>query len=68
MKRKILIILGSGGHTAQMLKLLNLLGEDYDYEYVINREDQITRKKKECANYFNLKFTPPEHYILLIRK
>jgi beta-1,4-N-acetylglucosaminyltransferase len=42
---KILIILGSGGHTAQMFKLLNLLGNKYQYGYLINSNDSVTPKK-----------------------
>lgn len=45
MKKKILIVLGSGGHTTQMLKLLELLGDRYDYEYVINDNDSVSSKK-----------------------
>ncbi len=45
MKKKILAVLGSGGHTAQMLKLLNLFGDKYVYEYLINDDDLVTRKK-----------------------
>jgi beta-1,4-N-acetylglucosaminyltransferase len=44
-KMKVLIILGSGGHTAQMLKLLKLMGNKYHYEYVINSDDIVTPKK-----------------------
>lgn len=42
---KFLIILGSGGHTAQMLKLVDLLGNTHSYEYVIASSDKISSKK-----------------------
>lgn len=42
---KILVILGSGGHTAQMMKLLKLLGNRYEYEYLVNDNDEVTGKK-----------------------
>ena len=44
-KKTILIILGSGGHTAQMAKLVDLLGTKYDYEYIVQREDHLSEKK-----------------------
>lgn len=42
---KILVILGSGGHTAQMLKLVDLLGERFEYAYLISMEDRLSLKK-----------------------
>ena len=42
---KLVIVLGSGGHTAQMLKLANLLGKRYEYEYIIAKEDNLSEKK-----------------------
>jgi UDP-N-acetylglucosamine:LPS N-acetylglucosamine transferase len=44
-KKRFLVVLGSGGHTAQILKLLDLLGNRYEYEYVIRYDDQLSRKK-----------------------
>mgnify|MGYP002784857490 FL=1 len=37
--------MGSGGHTAQMLRLEKLLGDRYDYEYLANANDEVTPKK-----------------------
>ncbi len=42
---RFLIILGGGGHTAQMLRLVNLLGSRHQYEYVIEESDTISAKK-----------------------
>ncbi|MCD6476859.1 MAG: polysaccharide biosynthesis protein [Candidatus Aenigmarchaeota archaeon] len=42
---RILIILGGGGHTTQMLRLTELIGKKYDYEYVIEKSDKISDKK-----------------------
>ena len=39
---RLLIILGEGGHTKQMLKLVDLLGSIYDYHYVISKEDNLS--------------------------
>lgn len=46
---KLLIVLGGGGHTTQMLKLADLLGPDYEYHYLLVKEvdfseDRIKRK------------------------
>jgi UDP-N-acetylglucosamine:LPS N-acetylglucosamine transferase len=43
--KKVMIVLGSGGHTAQMLKLLKLLGSKYNYEYVLNDDDKVSARK-----------------------
>jgi len=43
-KLKVLVVLGSGGHTAQMLRLIDKLGDRYDYEYVIASTDKVSEK------------------------
>lgn len=48
---KVLAILGKGGHTTQMLKLLEKMPKDYEYSYVICYEDPISEKKVEGAVY-----------------
>lgn len=45
MKMKLLIVLGGGGHTAQMLKLVDLLGKKYQYEYITVKDDPLSMKK-----------------------
>ncbi len=45
MKRKVLVVLGMGGHTAQILRLIDLLGEKYDYEYIIGHDDRTSSAK-----------------------
>jgi UDP-N-acetylglucosamine:LPS N-acetylglucosamine transferase len=42
---KVLIILGDGGHTKQILKLVELLGNKYDYLYLMEKEDQTSAGK-----------------------
>lgn len=42
---RLLVILGDGGHTAQMLRLVALLGPDFGYEYVVARSDEISEQK-----------------------
>lgn len=44
-KKTILIVLGGGGHTEQLLRLVNKLGSRYNYEYVISKEDRISVNK-----------------------
>lgn len=42
---KLLIILGAGGHTKQMLRLVDLLGPDNRYEYIVADYDTISEQK-----------------------
>ncbi len=43
--RKALIVLGMGGHTSQILRLVGLLGPNFKYEYIIGHDDQTSVKK-----------------------
>ena len=42
---RLLIILGAGGHTKQMLRLVELLGPAYDYGYVVADYDTVSEHK-----------------------
>jgi beta-1,4-N-acetylglucosaminyltransferase len=44
MKPKVAIILGSGGHTRQMLWLVDRLGDKYQYSYIIANTDTTSQK------------------------
>ena len=44
MKPKVAIILGSGGHTRQMLWLVDRLGNKYNYSYIIANTDKTSEK------------------------
>ena len=44
-KQTLLIVLGGGGHTEQMLNLVNMLDKKYNYEYVVGESDIISIKK-----------------------
>ncbi len=44
-RQRLLIVLGAGGHTRQMLRLVDLLGPDYDYCYVVPDYDDISETK-----------------------
>jgi len=48
---KILAILGKGGHTTQMLRLLGEMPRDYEYSYVVCYEDPISDKKIDGTVY-----------------
>ena len=42
---KILVVLGDGGHTAEIINLVGLLGPEYAYSYVITNSDRISENK-----------------------
>jgi beta-1,4-N-acetylglucosaminyltransferase len=42
---RLLVVLGEGGHTRQMLQLLDQLGPRYDYHYLMAAEDQLSEGK-----------------------
>ncbi len=42
---RLLIILGAGGHTKQMLRLVDLLGPEYEYHYVVADYDTVSEHK-----------------------
>jgi beta-1,4-N-acetylglucosaminyltransferase len=39
---KLMVVLGEGGHTKQLLSLVDLLGGSYDYHYIICKEDGLS--------------------------
>ena len=41
----LLIVLGAGGHTKQMLRLVDLLGDEYCYIYVVADYDTMSEQK-----------------------
>jgi len=43
--KKILIHLGMGGHTSQVLQLISSMGDKYDYDYLLGDDDQTSEKK-----------------------
>lgn len=43
-KRTVLVILGGGGHTAQMRQLVRRLGSRYRYEYVLSYDNSWAPK------------------------
>jgi beta-1,4-N-acetylglucosaminyltransferase len=41
----VLVILGSGGHTAQMIRLVSMLSPDHEYSYMVGLDDQLSESK-----------------------
>ena len=44
-RKRLLVVLGEGGHTKQMLRLVELLGPGYEYHYVVNRGDELSANR-----------------------
>jgi beta-1,4-N-acetylglucosaminyltransferase len=42
---RLLIVLGEGGHTTELLRLVDLLGPNYDYHYLLVTEDHQSAHK-----------------------
>lgn len=42
---KLMVVLGEGGHTKQLLNLLDLLGDSYAYCYIIPKEDNLSARR-----------------------
>ena len=42
---RVLVVLGEGGHTVEMVRLVKLLGPRYSYAYMTVREDPLSEKK-----------------------
>jgi UDP-N-acetylglucosamine:LPS N-acetylglucosamine transferase len=42
---KVLVVLGGGGHSAELLRLVDLLGPHYDYSYMVSAIDTISAGK-----------------------
>lgn len=41
----MMIVLGKGGHTEQMIRLVDKLGDKYNYEYIVGESDIVSEKK-----------------------
>ena len=42
---KLLIVLGSGGHTKEMLRLVDQLGTDFQYAYLVCADEELSESK-----------------------
>jgi len=41
----LLVVLGEGGHTTELLTLVDLLGDTYEYHYIISKEDNLSAER-----------------------
>ena len=48
---KILMILGAGGHTAEMLEIYRPLKDDFDFEFIAMKDDNLAEKKVKGKIY-----------------
>jgi len=42
---RLLVILGEGGHTKEMLTLVDMLGDDIAYGYIVIEDDEVSEHK-----------------------
>lgn len=50
---RILVVLGSGGHTAQMVRLVSMLSPSHAYYYMVGLDDQLSESKITRAGTIN---------------
>ena len=43
--KKLMVVLGGGGHTEQMLRVVDQLGESFNYVYLITEDDKVSEHK-----------------------
>jgi beta-1,4-N-acetylglucosaminyltransferase len=56
--KKVAVVLGRGGHTAQTFALVDSLGKGYEYVYIIGILDRLTPKKIRIQGKVLRVFTP----------
>ncbi|MHA1864314.1 MAG: hypothetical protein ACTSWA_11145, partial [Candidatus Thorarchaeota archaeon] len=56
--KKIAVVLGRGGHTAQTFALVDSLGKDFEYVYIMGLLDKLTPKKVRLRGKVLRVFTP----------
>lgn len=42
---RFLVVLGEGGHTKELLALIDLLGDGYEYGYLVIHDDKVSENK-----------------------
>jgi beta-1,4-N-acetylglucosaminyltransferase len=42
---KLLVVLGEGGHTTELLHLVDLLGDRFQYHYIVAQEDALSSQR-----------------------
>ena len=63
---RLLAALGEGGHTKEILTLVDLLGDDFEYGYVIVHDDAVSESKirRPGPVYYVLRPRDKEHHLL----
>lgn len=63
---RVLIALGEGGHTKEMLTLVDMLGEDLEYGYLIVQDDEVSERKlrRPGTVYRVLRPRDKQHHLL----
>jgi len=56
--KKIAVVLGRGGHTAQTFALVDSLGDKFEYIYIMGLLDKLTPKKIRLTGRVLRVFTP----------
>ena len=66
MKKKLLIVLGEGGHTKEVLALIDMLGADLDYGYILVQDDEVSAAKirRQGPVYRVLRPRNKEHHLI----
>ena len=61
-KTKLMIVLGSGGHTNQMIRLTEKLCDFCDFEYVVCDDDDKSAKKVKIIGDVYVITRPRRYY------
>ena len=63
---RMLVILGEGGHTKEMLTLVEMLGDGLEYGYLIVQDDEVSESKirRRGPVYRVLKPRGKKHHLL----
>ncbi|MFX1483468.1 MAG: hypothetical protein ACFFCP_09790 [Promethearchaeota archaeon] len=56
--KRIAVVLGRGGHTAQTFALVDSLGKQFDYVYIVGILDKLTTKKIRLKGRILYVFAP----------
>ena len=65
-KPKLMIVLGSGGHTTQMIRITEMLCDSYDFEYVVSDDDNKSVKKIRFIGDVHVITRPQRYYDKLV--
>lgn len=59
---KLMIVLGSGGHTSQMIRITEMLHDSFDFEYVVSDDDDKSVKKIIFSGAVHVITRPRKYY------